>query len=367
MSARPKILLLGKLPPPYMGPALATQILLRSDLVNRYELGHVDSNVHDAVESVGKAELRTIMKHIRVYRALLACLRSGRPELVVIPISQSTVGFLKDSVFILMARLFGCPVLVQLRGGNLKNWLRGASAPVRAYVRAVLRQSAGAIVLGQSLRGQFAGILPDSKIFVVPNGADYPTSEKTVRSDSVGLLYLSNLQPSKGIEDVIAAVELLKEWGTRGFRLDVVGAWRDDETRRRCRERVEAGGLPVVFHGPAYGEEKQRFLAQADVFVFTPRLPEGHPWVIVEALAAGLPIVTTDQGAIRECVVDGVNGHIVGSEAPFELAEKMRDLVENPRSRAAQSESSRRRYEQNFTESHMVDQFSRAIDGVLAA
>lgn len=367
MKERPKILLLGKLPPPYMGPALATKILLESALVQRFEIVHVDSNVHDGIETVGRAEPAKILSYAGVYRKFLSTLLSVRPDLVVVPISQSTVGFLKDAVFVVMARMLGLRVLVQLRGGNLKNWLRESPAPVRSFVMAVLRLPDGGIVLGRALRNQFTGILPDSKIYVVPNGADYPVLERTESAGEVRLLYLSNLQPSKGIEDVIAAVELLKEWGVEGFRLDVVGAWRDEDTRRRCCDLVDAAELPVTFHGPVYGEDKHSFLAGADVFVFTPRMPEGHPWVIVEALAAGLPIVTTGQGAIPECVVDGTSGYIVQANAPLEIAERLRELIENPELRSAQAQSSRKHYEQNFTESHMVDRFSQAINGVLAA
>lgn len=362
---RPKILLLGKLPPPYMGPALATQILLRSTLANRYDIVHVNSNVHDGLNSVGTAEPRKILKHARVYLDFLTRMWTSRPDVVVVPISQSTIGFLKDSVFILAARMLGFRVLVQLRGGNLRNWLREARPPTRAYVRGVLSLSDGGIVLGRCLRSQFEGILPAHKIFVVPNGANYRFGDKQAASDRVRILYLGNLQPSKGIDDVIGAVAQLREWGVGTFRLDVVGAWRDEETAHRCRRMVKDNRLPVVFHGPAYGAQKRAFLANADVFVFTPRAPEGHPWVIVEALAAGLPVVTTSQGAIPESVVDGRNGYVVEPENPREIAERLRELIENPELRRTQSRASRQHYGDNFTETHMVDRFSRAVEGVL--
>lgn len=379
---RRRILLVGKLPPPYFGPALATQILLQSSLAERFDVVHVNSSVHDGLDTVGTFDARKILKHARVYVDFLSQAHSSKPDVVIVPISQSTIGFLKDSVLVLLARMVGARVLVQLRGGNLRNWLRTTSPPTRAYVEGVLGLADGAIVLGRRLRRQFEGLLPDDRIFVVPNGADYAFNgrasehvqpapgvrlDTSLRPDTIRLLYLGNLQPSKGIEDVIGAMEILRQWRVTGFRLDVVGSWRDEETRRRCLRRVEAADLPVVFHGPAYGKEKMAFLTGADVFVFTPRVPEGHPWVVVEALAAGLPIVTTAQGAIPESVVNGRNGFVVLPERPDLIADRLRMLVADSVLRQAQSDASRRHYREHYTEAHMVDRFSRAVEGVLTA
>ncbi len=363
--ANPKIVLLGKLPPPYMGPAVATKILLDSALSERYELLHVDTNVHASLDTLGGWDVRKVWKNLSVYAQFAALLRRERPALVLIPISQATLGFLKDSVFILLSRLFGRKTLVQLRGSNIQNWLAEAPAPVRAYVEAVLRTAQGAVVLGGNLRHLFADYFPDHRIFVVPNGADYAVSRREARGGEVRVLYLANLQPTKGIEDVIRGVKLLKERGVEGFVLDVVGAWRDERTRRTCLRLVEEHALPVTFHGPAYDAAKLAFMAQADVFVFTPRAPEGHPWVVVEALAAGLPVLSTDQGAITESVRDGVNGFIVEPRNPRQIADRMQRLIEHPELRARQAAASRRHYEEHFTEAKMVERLSAAFDHVL--
>ena len=362
---KPRVLLLGKLPPPYMGPSLATQILLNSSLARRFDLAHVNTNVHEGLETIGTADAGKVLKNLSVYRDFLQTLRANDPDLVIVPISQSTIGFVKDSVFILLARAFGRRVLVQLRGGNLQNWLSTSHPLARRYAHRVLRLASGAVVLGEGLRGQFEGIFPDEKIYVVPNGADYhfgPRVRQPART--VRLLYLANLQPSKGIEDVIRAAVILKEAGRR-FRLDVVGSWRDEETERLCRELVDRHQLPVTFHGPAYGTDKETFFTDADVFVFTPRDPEGHPWVIVEALAAGLPVVATPQGAIPECVRDGSNGYLVPARDPRAIADRLSTLITDAAVRSRLARESRRRYELQFTEERMVDRFSRAIEGIL--
>ena len=76
---------------------------------------------------------------------------------------------------------------------------------------------------------------------------------------------------------------------------------------------------------------------------------EGHPWVIVEALAAGLPIISTDRGAIIESVIDGYNGYIVNPKRPKEIAEKIIKLTDDKDLRDQMSINSLNVYKEKFT------------------
>ncbi len=180
------------------------------------------------------------------------------------------------------------------------------------------------------------------------------------------MLCISNLKASKGIQDVIEAASILCDRGVTDFEVQIVGAWRSERFKTACERAVDEGDLPVVFNEPAFGEDKLRFLADADIFGFTPREPEGHPWVIVEALAAGLPIVSTDQGAIRESVLDGVNGYLVESSSPNEIADRLQRLIEDRDLRDRFGAASRSHYEAHFTEERMVASLSDAIESVLS-
>jgi len=227
-----------------------------------------------------------------------------------------------------------------------------------------LKAVQGVIVQGEKLRPVFEGLVPTHRIHVVPNGADYPIVPSSCGHQPVSLLYLANLQPSKGIQDVLEAMAIIASTSTP-FRLDVVGAWRNEETKRTCLDFVQKHRLPVYFHAAASGSDKYRFLEQADVFVFTPRDPEGHPWVIVEAQAAGLPIVATDRGAIAEAVRDGINGFIVPAKAPDQIAERLTALIDNRDLRKRMGEAARKTYESNYTESAMVANMTTALNAVI--
>jgi len=148
--------------------------------------------------------------------------------------------------------------------------------------------------------------------------------------------------------------------------LEVVGEWWDEKLRDRVMRKVEENKLPVCFHPAAVKEEKLEFFSKADIFVFPPCKPEGHPWVIVEAMAAGLPIISTDQGAIVESVIHGKNGFIVEPGNPTSIAEKIKFLIENPEKRKQMGQESKKRYKENFTEDRMVERLSAVFKKVLA-
>ena len=367
--SKPKVMLLGKLPPPYMGPAIATQILLNSALTKQYSIIHLDTNVHKTLGTLGKWSLKKVGQNVNIYVRFVSSLLKDKPEVVLIPISQTTLGFLKDAVFILLASLLNHKVLIQLRGSDIKNWLARASWFTQKFVSFSLGRANGAIVLGEKLRHLFTDYMPKENIFVVPNGANYPNLQRHKRSNSSELrvLYLANLMPSKGIEDAILAIKELRERNVQNVSLDVVGNWVDDNIKRSCMHLVKSNKLPVRFHGPAIGKKKFHFFSEADLFVFVPRMPEGHPWVIVESLAVGLPIISTDQGAITESVLEGVNGFIVEEYNPRQIADKIMLFLNDRKLVERFSAASRAHYLNNFTEEKMVKRLSHAIDMVLPA
>ena len=367
-APQPKVLLLGALPPPYIGPTLATQVLLSSELRELFDLIHLDTSDHRPAHTLGRIDLTNIWLAVRSYAALAAKLARYYPDVVYLPISQTAIGYLKDSIYILVAKLFRRRVVCHLRGGNFRNWLEGASWPVRCYVRAVHRLVDAQVVLGECLRPLFDGLLPPERVFVVPNGKDVTIPPRRRQGGPVRVLFLANMMRTKGVLEVLYAVpEVVQRFPNVEFVF--AGAWRDADVRDEVTGFLESHpDLPISWLGPVTGEEKYQLLADSDIFVFpTYYPPEGHPWVIVEAMAAGLPIVTCDQGAIRESVIDGYNGFLVEKRNPRAVAETLIQLASQTHLRHALGASSRRLYQLFFTEAAMAYKLRHVFDYVLIA
>jgi len=361
-----RIIFLGPLPPPYMGPSIATEIILNSELKNDFDLIHLDTSDHRDLTTLGAIDFWNIYLAFKHY-CILACLIITRwPDVVYIPLSQTTVGYLRDSGFILIAKILRRKVICHLRGGNIRNWFNSANPVTRWYVRCVHSLINGQIVLGETLRHLFSGIVQDQKIFVIPNGRNFENLNiKKQYNRKTTILYLATFDRTKGILDVLNSVP--KVWNScTNVEFVFAGNWhRPDLTKEIKCYVAENPSLPITFFAPVYGRKKFEILNNADVFVFPPNCPEGHPWVIVEAMAAGLPIISTDQGAIKESVVDGVNGFIVEKRNPTAIAEKIITLIENTRLRHEMGKASRKLYEEKFTEKHLVENFKTCFNAVI--
>jgi glycosyltransferase involved in cell wall biosynthesis len=366
---KPKVLILGKLPPPYIGPAVATKILLDSKLKEGYELLHVNTKINSDISTMGRWGFRKIWASIAIYFKLWwTCVRH-RPKLVLIPISQTTMGFLKDAMFILIAAFTLRKTVVQLRGSNFKNWLDGASRGTRTFVRFMLNCTSGVIVLGQNLRYLFEPYFPSDRIFVVPNGRQFQQTLLTTDPPNPeripNVLYLANFLPSKGFEDVLQALVILKKRGITQFHFSGAGSWDNPEYEANCYAIIADNALQADILPPLSGSAKSAIFTGADIFVFTPRMPEGHPWVIVEAMASSLPVVATDQGAIVESVLEGKNGFIVPVGSPDVIADRLEQLITDKALRERMSDRSYAHYKANFTEEKMVANLTLVFEAMI--
>ncbi|MCB2203157.1 glycosyltransferase family 4 protein [bacterium] len=363
-----KVLILGKLPPPYMGPAIATKIIMGSRMLSdRYYMVHFNTGIHKAFRESTRHQYGAVFKNINLYVRFVVALSTQRPSLVQIPISQSTIGFLKDSVYIWLSSLFGRRVVVVLRGSALLQWQNNASVATRVYYRMTMKRVATGLVLSKRLTGQLENVLPMNRISVVTNGADYDIPDHRTRGRVVTVLYLSNLQPSKGIIETINGVRVLKNMGIDCL-LNVVGAWRDEKTERICKKVVRENGLSVRFFGVvSEWEDKCKLLMQADIFTFTPKAPEGQPWSIIEAMACSLPVVSSNMGAIPDMVKDGYNGIVLDIVSPDEIAIALAKLIRDRELREEMGRNSKKIYDDRYTEVNMVNSIINGFESALSS
>lgn len=359
-----KVLLFGKLPPPYMGPSIASEILLKSDFALKNELVFFNTSVHSDINTIGKFRIYSIIRNIVLYISCISTIRRFRPDVAILPISQAQIGMLKDSVFALIALVYSRKLILQLRGGDLDRRLSNANVLVRVYIAWIIRRADAAVVLGESLRYIFEKYLPKNKIYVVPNGGDYLFTGKNKRTGRMQVLTISNIQESKGIRDVLETARMMRKVN-REIEFVIAGKWLDGREENYWREVCQREEMNVSIVGAVLGtQQKRSLLESSDVFLFVPREQEGHPWVIIEAMAASKPIIATDKGAIKESVLDGVNGFIVDAYSPGSILEKLEWLFNNSDQMMRMGRRSFEIYISRFTEKHMVENWNSVIHSV---
>jgi hypothetical protein len=178
-NKKPTVFILGKLPPPYFGPSIAKEIILNSVLLNeKYRLIHVDTRLNKKISDLGEVSIAKIFKVISIYFRFLLQLLKYKPEIILVPVGQETIAFIKDSFFIFFGRMTGSKVLIHLRGSNWLTWQKKSSSFTRGFTKMMLKFCYGVIVLGENLRYLFKPYFKEKNIFVVPNGGNYIFAER---------------------------------------------------------------------------------------------------------------------------------------------------------------------------------------------
>lgn len=190
------------------------------------------------------------------------------------------------------------------------------SARLRAGETRALQLVQQVIVVSHSTLLDVAAMgVPPARIAVVEPGTDpAPPNRATHRPDGpVQLLCVATLTPRKGHAVLLQALSGLLHLP---WVLHLVGsAERDPGTASRLRAMGAALGDRVVWHGEIPGAALHAHYAAADVFVL-PSLYEGYGMVVAEAIAHGLPVVTTDGGALVHTLPPGAGLQVPAGDVP---------------------------------------------------
>jgi glycosyltransferase involved in cell wall biosynthesis len=223
------VLIIGPTPPPAHGISVLTDILLRSDLKLSFDVVHLDTADRRTLDNVGRFEFHNVMLALYHGARFHWLLLWKRPAVVYMPVSESVLGFLRDSLFLLPSRLWGIPVVLHLHGGYLDTLYAERGALFQWLMRFCFGHAARAIVLSNSFRGKFAGLVEPDRVRVVYNGippALYEACKDRHRSPRgsapLTVLFLGGLIESKGFFDLLRSVpDVLKQ--TTDVRFVFVG------------------------------------------------------------------------------------------------------------------------------------------------
>jgi glycosyltransferase involved in cell wall biosynthesis len=286
----------------------------------------------------------------RAYRKLRNALRDFAPDLVSTHTAKA--GFLGRAA----ARSLGIPVLFTAHGWAfadgvpaarraLYRWLERAAAPLADRIIVVSdgdRQTA--------MRERVANM---DKLRLVYNGMTAISENLFARVDAepVRLVSIARLAEQKDHETLFHALAELQDMK---WEIDLIG---DGPLRDQISDLAHELGIAdrVFFLG--LREDVAQCLARAQIFLLVSNW-EGFPRSILEAMRAGLPVIASDVGGVRESVSDGTNGYLVPRSDTDTLADRLRCLIESTSLRLSMGKEGRVHYEQRFT-------FERTLDETL--
>lgn len=281
-----------------------------------------------------KRKAAYIKEFVQDLRRLIKLLRKDQTiQIVQVNPSFIPVPLVRDGLILLTAKTMHRKVVVFFRGWQHsiakvveKNFM------VRKLFALVYGRADRIIVLAEDFKEPLVRCGISSESISVSktmfNGA-LVQSRGEKENRCVDFLFLGRFSESKGVFDIMEAAAVLRPLNL-DFRLTFTGYGREVNALDYLKCRARESGIQDIcnFKGYVDGKEKFKEYAKADIYLF-PSWAEGCPNSVLEAMAAGLFVISTDVGALKEIINDGVNGKIVRAQDPQDLAEKIAWSIKN--------------------------------------
>lgn len=363
-----RILFVLHLPPPVHGASVVGKYIHDSELINlEFACRYINMTTAQSLEDIGKGGIKKLWGFVRKLIDIRRAIKEHHTDRVYVTPNTAGGPFYKDFVVVQLCKWWSgnCVIL------HFHN--KGVSTRQERWLNNLLYKmyfkNAEVILLGEPLYEDVKKYVDEKHVHFCPNGIGAGTASppapllKARGVDTLTevphILWLTNIMLTKGLMEFLDALRLLKERGIPFF-VDFVGGITVEITERQFRQALAARGLEMCtqYAGRKYGEEKEQFFNNADIFVL-PSYTEAFPLTILEAMRYGLPVVATNVGGISIAVENGVNGIVIGGKKPVmsldfrpdaeELANALQLLLTDQTLRQRMGMAGREKFEREFT------------------
>lgn len=300
------------------GVASVAALIINEGFLHKHNIRYVTS--HENLGALNKA-----LVFLRAFAVVLSQCITARPKIVHAH-SSAHGSFIRKSVLLAIARLFGCKTIFHLHAGYFQHYAtEDSNALMRWWIRHTLQKSSTVIALSNSWASFLNDYAPGIKAVVIPNSVKLPNTHDHALEEKYRILFLGDLSVKKGIFELFQAISLLKS-SFPDIKLALGGLGDFDLLRAKAQELdIEAN---IEWLGWIAADKKSQELARASIFALPSHI-EGLPMAMLEAMSAAKAVVVTPVGGIPEVIKDGENGLLVPVQDPTALALAFRQLFEN--------------------------------------
>jgi glycosyltransferase involved in cell wall biosynthesis len=347
MIRNPVVLLLGPHRAAVSGVSTHLNLLMASTLAEEFEVVHFQVGSEGRSEGAAGRFLRLVLSPF----FLAATIIFRHVSIVHLNTSLNPRAYWRDLGYLAVSKMLGARVVYQVHGGALPQRFFAKSRSLTAFLRWTLKVPDLVLVLAQCELEAYRDFVPEQQVVALPNGIDCRPygAIPTVRSEPdqpLRLVYIGRLAREKGLYETLQGLRLAHELGVDA-RLVVAGSGAEETRLRRYAQAL--GIAPrVCFVGPVFGADKVKLLAGADAMVL-PSYSEGLPYALLEAMAAGIPVIATPVGAIPDVVSDGIHGFLVPPRDGKSIAESLALMAGDRERLSWMSRACRRRIRAAFS------------------
>ena len=319
------------MPPPVHGSSMVGQYIKDSNIIkNSFESSFINLSTSRKLNEIDKNPIIKITRYIDIFLKVIFKLLFFQPEIVYLTINAKGLGFFKDLPIAFLVKFFGKKLVLHYhnKGVNLKQNLLFYD-----FVYRILFKNTKIILLSKKLYFDIKKYVDKKNVFFCPNGIPYPKYEKKIPKNIdipkiPTLLFLSNIIKSKGVFILLKALKILDDEGVK-FKCNFVGGEGDISPLKLNTKIIDFNLAHCVFYlGKKYSHDKYEILQKSDVFLLpTYYHNECFPLVLLEAMQFGLPIITSNEGAISEIVDNNITGFVLNDLNPKNLAYAIKKLI----------------------------------------
>lgn len=366
-----KILFIMQLPPPIHGASQMNQYIKNSRFINQnFECDYVDLKTSKDMSRKGKNDLRKYFTVIGILYKVFRNEINKKYDLCYITLSPYGIGFLKDSLIVLLLKLIRKKIIFHLHGKGVKKYYENSGYILKKYQEFIYK-NVYLVHLSSLLINDVPEYKGIKKRFIVPNGVEVYDHKQDIQEKNVDdhfeILLLSSLTEEKGVLVALYAISIV----SRKYKhviLNIVGNFRDKSFEKDCFNYVKENNLEkyVKFKGPKYNEDKYKEYENNDIFIFpTFYKNETFGLVNLEAMQFGLPIISTYEGAIPEIVIDGQVGFLMQKKNSRDLAKKIEILLNDDGLRKRMGSEGKKKFFEQYTiecfEKNLNDVFNNIL------
>lgn len=361
----PHLVIVGQTPPPWHGQAVATQILFDHDWPG-FDAECIRMDYSEDLDEVGRFHFKKIKRLVNLISRTRQSLARGPDSILFYPpASAKWIPFLRDVLFLACVRGKAAKVVFIYHASGLAAF--ALSGSVRSWLADIAYHDADmALEVAEEALAPHAVFRAKNHQWC-PCGIEVPELPRTPSQPNAPLkvLFVGSLQEGKGILEILKTAAHLKKNGhANRFRFEIVGRWMDEAFERYTLGMQRDLGLEemVIFPGQLTGDGKWAAYQAADVFFFPSHYPsEASPIVLMEALGAGLPVLTTHWNGIPALMQGCETAILLPVKSPESYAEALLEIWTHKDSLPLLSETSLLFYRENFLPKRFVERVNSAF------
>jgi len=327
-----KVLLVAPLPQPVNGQSKASKMVLESlandDVVAIVNLSK--QSLKNGVNSLGR--------FLEIFKVLTNVWKNRKGnDLIYLSIAESFAGNLRDLFIYLICFSSRQKIVIHMLGGVGMTKILNGKGPISYLNRYIISKIGGVIVEGEINFNTFSKVISKDKVHIIPNFADdflfvsdQEISQKFRNIKPVQILYLSNLIPGKGYDELANAYIKLAAQYKENVIINFVGGFESLESEKDFLLKIEKHKGLNYLGKFIDGAKKRELYCKSHVFCLPTYYPfEGQPISILEAYATGCAVITSDHSGIPFVFTDRINGFGVEKKSIPSLINAIESVVDN--------------------------------------